>query len=72
MAKGTDPTCERVRALARRWDSLVREFTGGDSAIAASVQRMWEEEPSIQGIDTAEVRRMAEYIGKALQDVKEG
>ncbi len=72
MAKGTDPTSEPVRALARKWASLVREFTGGDPGIERSVQRMWQEETAIHGIDTAEIRQMAEYIGKAREAEKEG
>ena len=71
MAKGTDPTGEPVRALARKWSSLIREFTGGDTGIAKSLQRMWQEETSIQGTDTAEMRQMGEYIGKALAAEKE-
>ncbi len=72
MAKGTDPTSEPVRALARKWASLVREFTGGDPGIESSVQRMWQEETTIQGIDVAAVRQMGEYIAKALEAEKGG
>jgi DNA-binding transcriptional MerR regulator len=72
MAKGTDPTSEPVRALARKWASLVREFTGGDPGVERSVQRMWQEEPTIQGIDTSEIRQMGEYVGKAMAAEKEG
>ena len=52
MAKGTDPASELVRALARRWASLVREFTGGDQGIASSLQRMWSvPSPSGKGLE---------------------
>ena len=71
MAKGTDPTSEPVRALARKWASLVREFTGGDPGIEKSLQRMWQEETTIHGVDTAEMRRLGEYIGKALAAFQE-
>jgi len=66
MAKGTDPTSEPVQHLARRWMELVRGFTGGNSEIEKSLQRMWQRETTIHGLDTAEMREMGEYIGKAL------
>jgi DNA-binding transcriptional MerR regulator len=71
MAKGTDPASEQVRALARKWSSLVREFTGGDPGIHRSLQRMWEGETEIQGIDTTEIKRMMEYLGRAMEADRE-
>lgn len=44
MAKGSDPQSERVQSLARRWQSLIDQFTGGDPAIAASLGKMYAEE----------------------------
>ena len=35
MDQGTDPADERVQRLARRWQELVQEFTGGDPGIAS-------------------------------------
>jgi DNA-binding transcriptional MerR regulator len=66
MTRGADPTSEPVRALARKWTSLVREFTGGDPSIQHSLKRMWQEETTIHGINTAEMREMGEYIAKAM------
>lgn len=66
MDKGTDPTSETVRALARRWGELVREFTGGNPGIEQSLGRMYREESSVRertGID----QRMFEYIGQAIK-----
>jgi DNA-binding transcriptional MerR regulator len=42
-ALGEDPAGDRAQALAARWNALVGEFTGGDSAIAGSVGRMWQD-----------------------------
>jgi MerR family transcriptional regulator, thiopeptide resistance regulator len=65
MAKGTDPSTERVKALARRSIELIQEFTGGDSGIERSLNRMYQQEqPEVvsQGmIDAA----MMEYLGRA-------
>ncbi len=66
MEAGTDPADERVQALARRWQGLVDEFTGGDPAIARSLNEMYEQEPSMRrmtGID----ERLSSYIGRALR-----
>jgi DNA-binding transcriptional MerR regulator len=66
MEAGTDPSDERVQALARRWMGLVREFTGGDPGIERSLNNMWSEEENIRGIDTAETRALGEYVSRAL------
>ncbi len=44
MDKGTDPLSPEVLALARRWQGLVNEFTGGDPGIERSVGRLWKEQ----------------------------
>lgn len=67
MDKGTDPSDPRVQALARRWTSLVNEFTGGDAGIGKSLNTMWREEREIHGVETAPVREMGAYIQKALE-----
>jgi hypothetical protein len=65
MDQGTDPADERVQALARRWKELVEEFTGGDPGITQSVGRMWQEETTIHGMDTGNMRRLMGYVQKA-------
>ena len=66
MEAGTDPSDERLQALARRWMGLVGEFTGGDPGIERSLNDMWRQEENIHGIDTGEVREMGAYINRAL------
>ena len=47
MKAGTDPSDEKVRALARRYEELGRAFaegfTGGDPGIKQSLNRLWRE-----------------------------
>jgi DNA-binding transcriptional MerR regulator len=65
MKAGTDPKDERVQALARKWRSLIDEFTGGDPAIEESLKNMYRGETKFageQGVD----RELGEYLGRAL------
>jgi hypothetical protein len=67
MEAGTDPSNERVRALARRSMELVAEFTGGDPGIERSLGNMWQQEENIHGIDTREMREMMAYLSGAME-----
>ncbi|HVF00343.1 MAG TPA: MerR family transcriptional regulator [Rubrobacteraceae bacterium] len=69
MKRGTDPSNERVRLLAGRWMELVHEFTGGNPGIERSVGNMWQQEETIHGIDTRQMRDMMEYVSKATTAV---
>ena len=71
MEAGTDPSNERVQALAARWMGLIQEFTGGDPGIERSLGNMWRQEENIHGVDTAEVREMGEYISAAMAASRE-
>jgi DNA-binding transcriptional MerR regulator len=65
MDNGTDPASDNVQALVRRWKELLAEFTGGDPGIQQSLNRMYQQEPSVQtrtGIDPA----LMAYVGKAM------
>jgi DNA-binding transcriptional MerR regulator len=66
MDRGTDPADERVQQLARRWMGLVREFTGGNPGIEKSLGRVYQEETNVAGMNTAHMRPMMEYVGKAM------
>jgi MerR family transcriptional regulator, thiopeptide resistance regulator len=63
--RGTDPDDQHVQDLARRWQALVAEFTGRDPGIAASLNRMYQNEPDIRqrsGIDPD----LMQYVNAAL------
>jgi MerR family transcriptional regulator, thiopeptide resistance regulator len=64
---GADPKGLRVRRLAARWLSLVRDFTGGDPGIARGLQSMYERETSIHGNDTSEIRALWSFLGPAMK-----
>jgi DNA-binding transcriptional MerR regulator len=64
MAKGTDPASEGVQALAKRWQELVQEFTGGDAGIESSLRNMYGQEPQLRqqtGMDPS----LMEFVAKA-------
>jgi DNA-binding transcriptional MerR regulator len=71
LEAGTDPSTERVQALARRWMGLVNEFTGGNPGIERSVGNMWQREENIHGIDTGEMREMMAYVSRAMAASKD-
>lgn len=59
MKRGTPPTDPRVRALAQRWHSLVREFTGGRQDIQNGLNQGYQKHL------TPEMQAMWDYIGAA-------
>lgn len=71
LDRGTDPADARVQGLARRWMALVEEFTGGDPGIERSLGAMWGEETTIHGMETAPMRELGAYIGKAMAASKD-
>jgi len=65
-AAGTDPTGPRMLELARRWRSLIEQFTGGDDGIRQSLATMYREqspEAASRGVVDAE---LMQYVGRAL------
>jgi MerR family transcriptional regulator, thiopeptide resistance regulator len=65
MAEDLDPASERARELARRWQALVQEFTGGDAGIERSVGRFYRENPE-GGRQLGVEPEMFQFIGRVL------
>jgi len=64
MENGADPASDAVQELARRWTSLIKEFSGGDAGIERSLGKMYNQQPEVGrqfGLDPA----IFAYIGKA-------
>jgi hypothetical protein len=49
-----------------RWTGLIRQFTGGDPAIRASLQRMYDEEGAEQASQGAMNAETMAYAGRAM------
>jgi DNA-binding transcriptional MerR regulator len=65
MDAGVPPTDPKAQALAKRWYDLVSAFTGGDPGIFQSLQKMYENEDKVAGMDVKAMRPMSEYVEKA-------
>jgi len=67
---GTDPADPRLDPLVERWTALVKQFTGGDPGIKASLQRMYDTEgadPAPRGAMNAETMAYAGELMAARQ-----
>jgi DNA-binding transcriptional MerR regulator len=71
MDRGADPNSAEVRELARRWMGLVREFTGGDPGISASLKNLWKGESVVHGMETGPMRGMLDFLGPAMEAERE-
>lgn len=67
MEKGTDPASEPVQRLAARWRNLIDAFTGGNPAIEASLNRMYEEKGPEQASRGMVDPELFAYMDKALK-----
>jgi DNA-binding transcriptional MerR regulator len=64
--RGTDPADPRVQALMDRWQALIEAFTGGDPGIAASLERMYDEQGAERASRGAMPAGLQEYVGRAM------
>lgn len=65
VADGVPPSDPRAKSAAERWTTLVDAFTGGNPRIIASLQEVWEQEGSIEGFNTSDIRALYDYIDAA-------
>ena len=70
MALGTDPADPRVQALARRWQGLIEEFTGGNPGISASLKKMYDSEATVVGMEVGPMREMGAFIQRSLETLR--
>jgi DNA-binding transcriptional MerR regulator len=63
---GTDPADPRLDPLVERWTGLIRQFTGGDPGIKASLQRMYDTEGAERASRGAMHAETMAYAGEAM------
>ena len=61
MERGTDPQDPKVKALAERWQGLVREFTGGRQDIKSNLNTAYQRQMP------PEMKAMWNYISQAMK-----
>jgi DNA-binding transcriptional MerR regulator len=64
--RGTDPSDERVQRLARQWQGLIEQFTGGDPGILQSLKTMYESEGVEHASRGAVKPELMEYVSRAM------
>ena len=67
MEKGTDPSDHVAQKLAQRWQSLLKEFTGGNPWIQKSLNMMYQKEDPEEFSHGAFDRTVMDYIVKAVK-----
>ncbi|MBF2016646.1 MAG: MerR family transcriptional regulator [Rivularia sp. T60_A2020_040] len=70
MEKGTDPTSESVQNIAKRWQELIAEFTGGNPGIEQSLNTMYQQEKVETASRGIGDRPLWEYMGRAIANTK--
>lgn len=65
IERGDDPQSETGRELARRWNALIEEFTGGNPEIRASLDAMYRNETQICGVDLTAMAPVYEFVERA-------
>lgn len=65
LDRGTPPDAPEVQAIAARARALIEQFTGGDPGIAASLSRMYAEQP-VEKIHPSFDPEVFAYMGKAM------
>lgn len=64
-AAGTDPRDPRIRELAARAEALIKQFTGGDPGVRASLERMYAEEGPERASRGLVDREVFDYLKRA-------
>ncbi len=66
-AQGTDPISPRMLELARRWQQLIAQFSGGDPSIENALGEMYKREGAENASRGAVDDELMQYVRKAIQ-----
>lgn len=72
IKKGTDPSNPEVQKLAKRWQNLLKEFTGGNEGIKKSLNMMYTNEDPEEVSHGAFDQAVMDYMVKAMKVSKKG
>lgn len=65
MERGVAPESETGQELARRWNGLVAEFTGGDAGIRNSLDAMYQNDSQVENVDVQAMQPLCDFIRRA-------
>lgn len=65
IERGVEPSSEEGRELARRWNGLVEEFTGGNAGVRQSLGNLYENESQVAGMDVKAMQPLFDFIRDA-------
>jgi DNA-binding transcriptional MerR regulator len=67
IEQGKAPESATGQELAKRWNGLVAEFTGGDQSVRDSLATMYQNESHIAGMDVQAMQPLFDFIQRANQ-----
>ncbi len=70
MDRGTDPRDEAVRILAQRWLTLIEMFTGGNPAMAKSMQAMYRQEGAARASQGMLDEATMAFMSRAVESLR--
>jgi hypothetical protein len=71
-AADADPAAPHAQDLARRWNALIEQFTGGDPSLRQKVRAVWKDamnDPKVAPVIPLTPQVFA-FMGKALEHLK--
>lgn len=73
-AADADPGAPDAQNLARRWNALIEQFTGGDNGLRQKVRAVWKDamnDPNVAPVIPL-TPQVSAFMGKALEHLKNG
>jgi DNA-binding transcriptional MerR regulator len=67
IERGDAPESETGQELAKRWNGLVEEFTGGNEGIRNSLNTMYQNESHVAGMDVQAMQPLNDFIQRASE-----
>jgi hypothetical protein len=67
IMRGDAPESETAQDLAKRWNGLIEEFTGGNESIRTSLNTMYQNESHVAGMDVQAMQPLWDFIQRASE-----
>jgi hypothetical protein len=67
IRRGDAPESETAQELAKRWNGLIEEFTGGSESVRNSLNTMYKNESNVAGMDVQAMQPLWDYIQRASE-----